>query len=127
MNKRYLEIRKNNKKFKSIFLIIEELATFDPKENKIIYKLLGELLSKGRAASIYVILTTQTPYAEVLPGLLKSNINTKIGLKVNTKEASKVVCGDYDALTELRGKGHGKIFTATDTKEIQCFYIPDTN
>lgn len=125
MNKRYLEIRKNNKKFKSIFLIIEELATFDPKENKIIYKLLGELLSKGRAANIYVILTTQTPYAEVLPGLLKSNINTKIGLKVNTKEASKVVCGDYDALTELRGKGHGKIFTATDTKEIQCFYIPN--
>lgn len=123
MNKRYLVIRQSNKRFKSIFLVIEELATFNPKEDKNIYKLLGELLSKGRAASIYVILTTQTPYAEILPGLLKSNINTKIGLKVNTKEASKVISGDYDALINLRGKGHGKIFTATDIKEIQCFKI----
>ena len=68
-------------------------------------------------------MTTQTPYAEILPGLLKSNINTKIGLKVNTKEASKVVCGDYDSLTKLRGEGHGKIFTGNCVREIQCFNI----
>ena len=80
-------------------------------------------MSKGRAAEVYVILTTQTPYREVLPGLLKSNINTKIGLKVNTKEASKVISGDYDTLMNLRGKGHGKIFTANGEKEIQCFRI----
>ena len=124
MNKRYIEIRdKGDKKLKSIFLVIEELATFDPKEDKKIYKLLGELLSKGRAAEVYVILTTQTPYREVLPGLLKSNINTKIGLKVNTKEASKVISGDYDTLMNLRGKGHGKIFTANGENEIQCFRI----
>lgn len=126
MEKRYKVLRRNkDKKYKSIFLIIEELASFNPKLDKEFYRLLGELLSKGRAASIYVILTTQTPYAEILPGVLKSNINTKIGLKTNTKEASKVVCGDYEALMNLKGKGHGKIFTANSVKEIQCFKIEE--
>lgn len=125
MNRRYKILRRVDKQFKSIFIIIEELASFNPKLDKEFYRLLGELLSKGRAASIYVILTTQTPYAEILPGVLKSNINTKIGLKTNTKEASKVVCGDYEALMNLKGKGHGKIFTANSVKEIQCFKIEE--
>lgn len=125
MNRRYKILRRVDKQFKPIFIIIEELASFNPKLDKEFYRLLGELLSKGRAASIYVILTTQTPYAEILPGVLKSNINTKIGLKTNTKEASKVVCGDYEALMNLKGKGHGKIFTANSVKEIQCFKIEE--
>lgn len=124
MNKRYLSLNKNeNLKFKHIFLVIEELASFDPKEDKAIYKMLGELLAKGRAAKINIILTTQTPYREVLPGKLKANINTKICLKVNTKEASKVLSGDYEALINLKGKGHGKIFTGNCVREIQCFNI----
>lgn len=125
MNRRYKILRRVDKQFKPIFIIIEELASFNPKEDKVFYKLLSEILAKGRAASIYAILTTQTPYAEILPGVLKSNINTKIGLKVNTKEASKVVCGDYDALMNLKGKGHGKIFTGSSVKEIQCFKIKE--
>ena len=126
MNKRYLNLNKNpNKRYKYIFIVIEELASFNPKEDKTIYKMLGELLAKGRAAKINVILTTQTPYREILPGQLKANLNTKICLKVNTKEASKVLSGDYDALINLKGKGHGKIFTGSSVKEIQCFKIKE--
>lgn len=126
MNKRYLSLNKNqNIKFKPIFLVIEELASFDPKEDKVVYKMLGELLAKGRAAKINIILTTQTPYRDILPGKLKANINTKICLKVNTKEASKVLSGDYEALINLKGKGHGKVFTGSTVKEIQCFKIKE--
>lgn len=126
MERRYKVLRKNkDKRYKSIFLIIEELASFNPKSDKEFYRLLGELLSKGRAASIYVILTTQTPYAEILPGILKSNINTKIGLKVNTKEASKIISGDYNELINLKGFGHAKIINSLGIKEIQCFKIKE--
>lgn len=128
MNRRYKTLRRNkDRRYKDIFLIIEELASFNPKIDKEFYRLLGELLAKGRAASIYVILTTQTPYAEILPGALKSNINTKIGLKANTKEASKIISGDYEALMNLRGKGHGKIFTGNSVREIQCFNIKEAS
>lgn len=125
MNRRYKILRRVDKQFKPIFIIIEELASFNPKEDKVFYKLLSEILAKGRAAKIFIIITTQTPYAEVLPGQLKSNINTKIGLKVNTKEASKIISGDYNELINLRGFGHAKIINSLGVKEIQCFKMKE--
>ena len=120
--KNFNECPKKNKP-KHIFLVIEELASFNPKEDKEFYKGLAEILAKGRAAAITVILTTQAPYADILPGVLKNNINTIIGLKTRTQEASKVICGDYEALVNLRGKGHGKLFNATGEQEIQVFNL----
>ena len=123
MNRRQKILRRVEKQFKPIFIIIEELASFNIKEDKVFYKLLSEILAKGRAAKIFIILTTQTPYAEVLPGQLKANVNTKIGLKVNTKEASKIISGDYNELINLRGFGHAKIINSLGIREIQCFKI----
>lgn len=125
MNRRYKILRRVDKQFKPIFIIIEELASFNIKEDKVFYKLLSEILAKGRAAKIFIILTTQTPYAEVLPGQLKANVNTKIGLKVNTKEASKIISGDYNELINLRGFGHAKIINSLGIREIQCFKIKE--
>ena len=108
---------------KSIFYVLEELASFNPKEDKEFYKYLAELLAKGRAAGIGVIITTQAPYSEILPGMLKNNINSKICLKTTTGEASKVISGSYDLLTGLRGKGHGYLINANGEVEIQVFNI----
>ena len=110
-----------------IFYILEELASFgSPKgQDKEFYELLAELLARGRASGIFVIITTQAPYSEILPGMLKNNINSTLGLKTKTAEASKVVCGDFEALVNLRGKGHGKFFTAGDMQELQGFKIKD--
>lgn len=135
MNNRYIQIRKAGckdinsyrriRRLPYIFLVIEELASFNPKDNKDFYNSLADLLAKGRASGIYVIITTQAPYSQILPGMLKNNINTIIGLKTKTKEASKVVCGIEEALVNLRGKGHGKIFLPDGMMEIQCFNISE--
>ena len=106
-----------------IFLVIEELASFNPKEDKEFYKYLAELLAKGRAAGIGIIITSQACYSDVLPGMLKNNINTILGLKTRTGEASKVISGNYDLLTGLRGKGHGYLINAAGTEEVQVFNI----
>jgi hypothetical protein len=113
--------RKDKPKY--IFYVLEELASFNPKEDKEFYKYLSELLAKGRAAGIFVIITSQACYSEILPGMLKNNINTILGLKTRTGEASKVISGDYDLLTGLRGKGHGYLINANGEQEVQVFNI----
>ena len=128
MNDRYkylksLRVKNINeaKGMKYIFYIVEELASFSPKEDKEYYKALAELLAKGRACGIIVIITTQAPYSEILPGILKNNINSIIGLKTRTKEASKVIIGDYDLLTGLRGTGHCIFAVSGSYTEVQIF------
>lgn len=113
------------KKLKPIFYVVEELATFDTKDvkDKEFFKNLDALLSKARAVNIIVIVITQSPYHTVLPGELKNNFPLILGLKTRTGEASKVISGDYDLLTELRGKGHGVILTPMGNHELQCFNI----
>ena len=108
---------------KTIFYICEELASFNPKIDTDYYRALGELLAKGRAAGVVCVLTTQTCYAEILPGLLKNNITAVIGLRVRTHEASKVISGDYNLLVNLRGRGHGYFLTANRDTELQIFNI----
>ena len=121
----YKNMEECNRKDKPtyVFYILEELASFNPKEDKEFYKYLSELLAKGRAAGIFVIITSQACYSEILPGMLKNTINTTLGLKTKTGEASKVISGDYDLLTGLRGKGHGYLINANGEQEIQCFNI----
>ena len=125
-NKRQLNDYKGKDKPPYIFYVIEELASFiGEKEHPEFYKYLGELLAKGRAAGIFIIISTQAPYSSILPGMLKNNINAVLGMKTKTRESSKVVCGDYDKLFEIKdGKGHGYLFSE-DEIEIQCFNISD--
>ena len=130
MNDRYKYLKSQGiknineaKGMKYIFYVVEELASFSPKDDKEYYKALAELLAKGRAAGVIVVLTTQAPYSEILPGMLKNNINSIIGLKTRTKEASKVIIGDYDLLVNLRGRGHGIFAVNGEYTEVQIFNI----
>ena len=130
MNDRYKYLKSQGiknineaKGMKYIFYIVEELASFSPKDDKEYYRALAELLAKGRACGIIVIITTQAPYSEILPGMLKNNINSIIGLKTRTKEASKVIIGDYDLLVNLRGRGHGIFAVNGEYTEVQIFNI----
>ena len=122
-SKGYKNVSECNGQYKQIFYVVEELASFNPKDHKDFYKGLAEILAKGRAAGITVILTTQAPYAEILPGMLKNNINTILGLKTRTQEASKVISGEYELLTNLRGKGHSVLLKNGEAIEMQVFNI----
>lgn len=108
-----------------IFYVLDELNLFSPKEDAGFYKNLALLLSQGRAAGIICILASQSCYSTLLPGEMKNNIVTTLGLRTKTQEVSKVVCGDYEELINLRGKGHGKLFTADRVQELQVFNIKE--
>lgn len=140
MNERYNKIRSKhcrdvssyNKKYKNdkiepIFLVIEEISSFDTnnKEDKMFFEMITKLINKGRGCFIEVILTTQTPYVNCVPGTLKNSIGTTIGLRCNTTQASLSSCGDALILTKLRGKGHGILFSLGNDTEFQGFNIQD--
>ena len=123
----YNKKHKNNP-MKYKMLMIEELGSFsvNNKEDKTeFYPNVTLLLTKGRSAGILVVFTSQTPYNTILTGEMKNNINVKVGLKTSTGESSKAICGDFDALTSLRGKGHCKVFNAEGCVEIQGLNIQD--
>lgn len=127
------DIRKYNMKYKDNqlkykILIVEELSSFsteDPEDKLHFYPKLKELLTKGRAAGFQVWFTCQTPYNNTFPGVIKNNVTNIIGLKCITGEASKSICGDFDALTKLKGKGHAKLFSVDGVTEFQGFNIQD--
>lgn len=108
-----------------IFYVIDELNVFNPKKDIDFYDNLALLLSQGRAAGIICVIASQSCYSTLLPGEMKNNIVTTLGLRAKTQEASKVICGDYEELINLRGKGHGKLFTADGVTELQVFNIKD--
>lgn len=96
-----------------IVIVIDELADLILSNPKEITSLLVRIAQMGRAAGIHLILSTQRPSREVLPGLLKANIPVKICFKVTTAVNSRVVL-DVAGAENLIGKGDGLLDNGRD-------------
>jgi S-DNA-T family DNA segregation ATPase FtsK/SpoIIIE len=72
--------------------------------NKEVEKSIVRLAAKSRACGIHVILTTQRPSADVVTGLIKSNLPSRICFRVVDKSNSRVVL-DCSGAENLLGKG----------------------
>lgn len=87
-------------------------------------KLLIRLAQKARAVGIHLILATQRPSVEVVTGLLKANIPTKIAFMTSNSVNSKIILDETGA-EELTGKGD-MLFDDTSAggpKRLQGLYI----
>lgn len=89
-----------DKKLPFIFLILDEIADFDPKDDDRFWNPLIELGRKGRSAGVYIIAATQRPSADVLPPVFKSNLGLKLAFKTSTLSNSRVIL-DTDAAFKL--------------------------
>ena len=86
-----------------IVVVIEELADLFLQEDRA-EKACIRLAQKARATGIHLILATQRPDAETFPGLLRSNIPSRIALSVRTLRESKIIIEQAGA-ERLLGKG----------------------
>ena len=75
-----------------LYVVIDELADL-VLIDKSIFKPLQRLLAKGRAANVFLLLCTQCVNREVLPTLLKQNINTTICGRCDNAVASRLILG----------------------------------
>ena len=119
--KEYNELHK--KKMNRIVIIVDELADLMMTSTKEVEGLICRIAQLSRASGIHLVIATQRPSHEILTGLLKANLPTRIAFAVNTKVNSRVIL-DRNGAEELLGKGDMLFLNGNgDIERLQSTFI----
>lgn len=91
-------------KLPTIVVVVDEFADMIMVVGKKVEELIARIAQKARAAGIHLILATQRPSVDVITGLIKANIPTRISFQVSSKVDSRTVL-DQGGAEQLLGHG----------------------
>jgi len=109
-----------------IVVIIDEFADMMMVARKSVEELIARLAQKARAAGIHLILATQRPSVDVITGLIKANIPTRVAFQVSSKIDSRTILDQSGAETLL---GHGDMLYlppgTANTERLHGAFVSD--
>jgi len=109
-----------------ICIVIDELADIMQSYPKELEAGIVQLAQKSRAAGIHLILSTQRPSVNVITGVIKANLPTRIALQVASAIDSRTIL-DMGGAEQLLGKGDMLYMTGDMSKpvRVQCAYLSE--
>ena len=109
-----------------IVVVIDELADLMLVAAKEVEESICRIAQMGRASGIHLVIATQRPYADVITGLMKANIPSRIAFAVSSSMESRIIL-DTQGAEKLVGKGD-MLFAPLGQgkpKRVQGCYISD--
>jgi S-DNA-T family DNA segregation ATPase FtsK/SpoIIIE len=121
--KEYQDISEGRKlKMPYIVVVIDELGDLIMEGGKDIENSVGRLAQKARAAGIHLVLATQRPTADIIKGLIKTNVSGRLAFRVSSRVDSEVILGERGA-ESLFGKGDC-LLSEIDSKDLIRLQAP---
>jgi len=109
-----------------IVVVVDELADLMMSRGREIEAAIVRLAQKARAVGINLIVATQRPSVEVITGLIKANINTRIAFQVPSQIDSRTIL-DMSGAEKLLGRGD-MLFVSSDSskaRRVQAAYVSE--
>ncbi len=117
--------KKADEKLPYIVIIIDELADLMMTSGKDVEYSIARLAQMARASGIHLIVATQRPSVDVVTGLIKANLPSRISFKVGQKIDSKVILDQFGA-ESLLGRGD-MLFTPPGISGLIRLHAPFTS
>ncbi len=108
--------------FPYLIVVIDELADLMMTGGKEAEFPIARIAQMGRASGLHLIVATQRPSVDVVTGLIKTNLPSRVSFRVGTKIDSKVIL-DTDGAQSLLGRGD-MLFTPPGTNELVRLHAP---
>ena len=105
-----------------IVMVVDETADLMSRNKKEVEDCIQNLAQKSRAAGIHIILATQRPSVDVISGVIKANIGTRIAFRVLSGFDSRTILDQIGAET-LMGRGDMLFMTAKGIERVQGCYM----